>query len=128
MADVVQFFLKMAADGEDLKAPFLLSFGLERAHITMAAENARPILEAIKESGEFDNDAHAAQMALAEAIVANGHLDAEVQHVMAPLVVYLATDTADKLAAVNAGAKKAGFLLTPGKVSPQLNYQFVTAP
>lgn len=122
MADVVQFFLKMAGESKNL-----LSFGLDRAHIALAAENALPIIEAIKQSGEFTDDAHAARHGLAEAIVANGHLDADVQHVMAPVVVYLASDTPDKLTAIAAGAKKIGFVLTPGKVAPELEFEFVTA-
>jgi hypothetical protein len=121
----VQFFLKMEAEGDNSKGPYLLSFGLDRAHIAMAAENARPILDAIQESGEFTDDSHAARHGLADAIVANGHLDPEVQHVMAPVVVYLATNSADKRAAIADGAKKVGFLLTPGKVAPQLNFRFV---
>lgn len=127
MADVVQFFLKMADEDKNLKAPYLLSFGLERGNIALAAENAQPIIEAIKASGEFSDDAHAARHGLADAIVANGHLDPEVQHVMAPVVVYLASDTADKQASIAAGAKKVGFLLTPGKVAPELIFEFVTA-
>ncbi|MBC7951377.1 MAG: hypothetical protein H7Z12_06070 [Rhodospirillaceae bacterium] len=127
MADVVQFFLKMAEDGDDLTAPYLLSFGLERAHIGLAGEAARPILDAIKEAGEFADDSQAAEYGLSDAIVANGHLDPEVQHVMAPVVVFLATDTPDKLAAIAAGATRLGFVLTPGKVPPKLEFRFVTA-
>lgn len=125
MADIVQFFLQMAEDSDDATAPYLLSFGLERAHLAMASDSARPILDAIRAAGDFADDAQAAQHGLSEAIVANGHLDPEVQHVMAPVVVYLATDSADKLAAIAEGATKVGFVLTPDKVPPQLNFQFV---
>lgn len=124
MADVVQFFLKMDAEGE-AAAPYLLTFGLDRAHIAMAAESARPIVDAIKDSGDFASDAQAAEHGLSEAIVADGHLDPEVQHVMAPVVVFLATDTPEKQAAIADGAKRVGFVLTPGKVPPQLIFRFV---
>lgn len=127
MADVVQFFLKMAEDGDDLAAPYLLTFGLERAHVDMAGQAARPILDAIREAGDFPDDAQAAEYGLSEAIVAAGHLDPEVQHVMAPVVVFLATDTPDKLAVIAQGAKQVGFVLTPGKVPPKLEFRFVTS-
>lgn len=128
MADVVQFFLKMAGGGGDLAPPYLLTFGLDRGHVAMAAENARPILDALRASGEFADDSAAARHGLAEAILADGHLDEEVRHVMASVVVFLATDDADKRAAMAAGATQVGFVLTPGKVAPQMDFRFVATP
>jgi len=128
MADVVQFFLKMAGDGDDLGQPYLLAFGIERGHVAMAAEGARSVLDALRASGEFADDAAAARHGLAEAILADGHMDAEVRHVMATVVVFLATDTADKRAVMAAGATQVGFVLTPGKVAPQMDFRFVATP
>lgn len=128
MADVVQFFLKMAGDGDDLAPPYLLTFGLARGHVTQAAESAAPIIEALHQSGEFADHSAAARRGLAEAILADGHLDTEVQHVMAPVVVFLATDTPAKRAAIADGATKAGFVLSPGKAPPHMDFRFVSAP
>ncbi|GEM_PF-4370717 len=115
MAGLIHFFLKQAtsAYSADVGPPYLLEFKLEQDDIADIQAKADILLDGLMDQTGIGDPSQAARLAVADVVLGDGHTDPEHQEVLAYLLVYLATDTSEKLQEIEDGADTIGFLLTP---------------
>lgn len=113
---VIEFFLKLdQGDHTDVAPPFLLHFGVPRDRLADGRKQGEMIVAKVMKAREFADDTDAAQFAIADAIVNNGHMEPQYQQFLGMVLVHLATNTPEKLALVESAAK-VGYMLAPGDI------------
>ncbi len=114
-----EIFLKAGVDlpeGGECLPPFIIHFHIDTANIRFAHDKALILLKAVDRNAgrTFDSDTARAEYLIADAIAANAHTVHEVMQALAFILVFLCTDTPEKMEALVGGEiAKAGTLILP---------------
>jgi hypothetical protein len=115
LPDLIEFFLKSEhGPGTEVEPPYLVHFQMDRSNVPKALNRAREMLPLIIEHGSFDDERQAAEVAIANALVNNGHMDPQLQQMLGFLLVFLLATSNEGMAAIERGAKKVGYLFSAG--------------
>jgi len=119
---LIDFFLKNGKLlGADDAPPFLLDFQLDAANIEKARSPALKLLAAVDASVRsgisFESDTERAVYLIGDSVTKNTHSQKTVQKAMSAVIVFLATDTDERLADVVSGKySRIGFVATLGDI------------
>lgn len=119
---LIEFFLKNGKlAGVDDAPPFLLNFQLDAANIEKARSPALKLLAAVDANVRggisFETDTERAVYLIGDAVTKNTHTQKTVQKAMSAVIVFLATDTDERLSDVVIGKyARIGFVATLGDI------------
>ena len=119
---LIDFFLKSGKlAGADDAAPFLLDFQIDAANLEKARGPALKLLAAVDANVRggisFENDTERAVYLIGDSVTKNTHLQKAVQKAMSAVIVFLATDTDERLEDVVSGKyARIGFVVTLGDI------------
>ena len=119
---LIDFFLKSGKlAGADDAPPFSLEFQIDAANLEKARGPALKLLAAIDANVRggisFENDTERAVYLIGDAVTKNTRLQKAVQKAMSAVIVFLATDTDERLEGVASGKyARIGFVVTLGDI------------
>ena len=119
---LIDFFLKSGKlAGADDAPPFSLEFQTDVANLEKARRPALKLLAAIDANVRggisFENDTERAVYLIGDSVTKNTHLQKAVQKAMTAVIVFLATDTDERLEGVASGKyARIGFVVTLGDI------------
>ena len=115
----LEVFLKSGMDvppGAESLPPYIIHFEMDWVNVRYARDKAKLLLQAVDRNvgREIASDTERAEYLIADTLAANAHTDQAVMQVLAFVLVFLCSDSPEKLASLASGTPtRTGYLLTP---------------